>query len=527
MANESMCDHTHAQLCPRPAVASYPPRGDVLKDSPMKNHNVAAPTEDAVEPKSQPACKLSAEPWAYGHRFTLALQGDHIFGVRVGNLPFRPLTRGIDHGLIRLFTEADVRKSTEPFVGSEMAELFDRIKNGPFHTPSTSAQRYEPKEYLSLACSAKALKDRLDLFGFTLSTAKAIFSLGRARMLAALESSEAEHLTELNAERDALRELTPESWVNGLSQISSNGWTALPYASFQIGKLPPLLKWMLAFHDDIGILNSNFGFPVDADVRHVIRLALEAVSPDVDAMYDLTTSVIESCDFPHFVRFLQGDTHKTIVLTEGKSDAWIISKSMELRYPHLAPYFSFLSFADFRPEGGVGGLAKTVKALAAADVANRVIAVFDNDTAGTNAINSLSRWIQLPENIVVLRLPRLDIADAYPTLGPTGLSEMNVNGLAGGIEMYLGHDVLWDEDQNSLRPVQWRGFDEGTQSYQGELLRKAEIANRFREKVRRCEKDETDLRDADWTGVDCILQALFAAFADRDSKRMISWEMRM
>lgn len=91
--------------------------------------------------------------------------------------------------------------------------------------------------------------------------------------------------------------------------------------------------------------------------------------------------------------------------------------------------------------------------------------------------------------------------------------------------MYLGRDVLWDEDQNSLRPVQWRGFDEGTQSYQGELLRKAEIADRFRDKVRRCESDEIYLRDADWTGIDDILKALFAAFCDFDSRRMISWGM--
>src|SRR6185437_14838349 len=115
----------------------------------MKNRNSVAPTETAVEPKSPSVGKPSAEPWAYGHRLTLAVQGGHVFGVRVGNLPFRPLTRGIDQGLIRLFTEADVRKSPEPFVGSEMAELFDRINRSPFHTPSKSEEPYVPKEYLS------------------------------------------------------------------------------------------------------------------------------------------------------------------------------------------------------------------------------------------------------------------------------------------------------------------------------------------------------------------------------------------
>ena len=33
-------------------------------------------------------------------------------------------------------------------------------------------------------------------------------------------------------------------------------------------------------------------------------------------MYDLTASIIKSSDLPHFIRFMQGDAHKTIVLDE-------------------------------------------------------------------------------------------------------------------------------------------------------------------------------------------------------------------
>ena len=52
------------------------------------------------------------------------------------------------------------------------------------------------------------------------------------------------------------------------------------------------------------------------------------------------------------------------------------------------------------------------------------------------------KGVKLPDHYSVLHYPDIEIARSYPTLGPTGLSEMNVNGLAGSIEMYLGADVL-------------------------------------------------------------------------------------
>jgi hypothetical protein len=45
-----------------------------------------------------------------------------------------------------------------------------------------------------------------------------------------------------------------------------------------------------------------------------------------------------------------------------------------------------------------------------------------------------------------MQYPEIDIARDYPTLGTNGLSHMDVNGLAGSIELYLGADVLRDSD---------------------------------------------------------------------------------
>jgi hypothetical protein len=56
---------------------------------------------------------------------------------------------------------------------------------------------------------------------------------------------------------------------------------------------------------------------------------------------------------------------------------------------------------------------------------------------------------------------------------------MDVNGVAGSIELYLGRDAL-TSNQNQLPPVQWTGFDSGIRQYQGEVLEKDRIYERFR-----------------------------------------------
>lgn len=41
-----------------------------------------------------------------------------------------------------------------------------------------------------------------------------------------------------------------------------------------------------------------------------------------------------------------------------------------------------------------------------------------------------------------MRLPDLEFLKSYPTLGPNGLANMDINGVAASIELYLGNDVL-------------------------------------------------------------------------------------
>jgi hypothetical protein len=62
---------------------------------------------------------------------------------------------------------------------------------------------------------------------------------------------------------------------------------------------------------------------------------------------------------------------------------------------------------------------------------------------------------------------------------------MNVNGLACGIEMYLGADALRNQD-GEFRPVRWTGYVAKLGRYQGVVEGKDEIVDRFLASLRAC-----------------------------------------
>ena len=117
------------------------------------------------------------------------------------------------------------------------------------------------------------------------------------------------------------------------------------------------------------------------------------------------------------------------------------------------------------------------------------------------------RGAKLPEHYSVLHYPDIELARSYPTLGPTGLSEMDVNGLAGSIEMYLGRDVLTGAD-GKLSPVQWRSYIESVKAYQGEVLDKTGVQKRFREKVKQASAGPKVIAGEDWSDLDAIIISL-------------------
>ena len=132
--------------------------------------------------------------------------------------------------------------------------------------------------------------------------------------------------------------------------------------------------------------------------------------------------------------------------------------------PTFPPITRSLDFDSSRSQGGAGHLVSIVKAFSGAGITNRVIALFDNDTAAREARRSLDA-ATLPSNFAVLHYPDLDALRHYPTLGPAGLSHLDINGLAASIELYFGADVLLLD--GTLAPIQWKGYCEALQGVSG------------------------------------------------------------
>lgn len=195
-----------------------------------------------------------------------------------------------------------------------------------------------------------------------------------------------------------------------------------------------------------------------------------------------------------------------IILTEGVFDRNVLKASLKLHYPHIANRIKFLD-TDFKTEGGAGALVKLLKSFAAAGIQNRILAVFDNDTAAAEALTSLEGH-RLPNNYRVICYPYFNFLKSYPTLGPQGAVDMDINGLAGSIELYLGSDAL--KEGTSLRPVQWTGYSNKIKAYQGEVNDKGLVQKSFLGKLKDAQTDPRLINTQDWSGIKLIINKILA-----------------
>jgi len=246
------------------------------------------------------------------------------------------------------------------------------------------------------------------------------------------------------------------------------------------------------------LLSIDLSIDEQDQIAHLYCL-LAMVPDNAVVEYDLTE--ISTGDGAMFDQIVPKVREKIIVLTEGKTDAEFIQGALKLLYPHLLPYFQFINLAEYIIERNASALVNLVLSFAAAGVKHPIVALFDNDTTGISEMDR-THLDTLPTNIKVLKLPDIPIAERYPTIGPTGLNEMNINGLACGIELYLGVDILTQQD--GLAPIIWTGYNHKKQKYQGELKDKGIIQQSYREKLIR--------RKGDFSEMDTILRTIFRAF---------------
>ncbi|MFR9727522.1 hypothetical protein ACL02R_29795 [Streptomyces sp. MS19] len=260
----------------------------------------------------------------------------------------------------------------------------------------------------------------------------------------------------------------------------------------------------------------EFYFEDDDEPRFLLAALLHGQDPQSTVTMDLSDLLAAdycssdedlSAQAVRELSFMTASTGPVIVITEGKFDAQVIPRALRLVRPDIAGYFKFWDLETTKAAGGTDQVVKNMRSFAAAGVMNRVIGILDNDTAGRHAEKQLAST-SLPDHYAVCRLPDLDYAQSYPTLGPSGASSDDVTGRACSVEFYFGQDCLHGPDGKPV-PVRWKSHIDPMNDYQGELANKPYVQERIKEMLREAEEGEKPL-GSEWDPMRRLAETLIS-----------------
>ncbi|WP_319781052.1 HEPN/Toprim-associated domain-containing protein [Maridesulfovibrio sp.] len=426
--------------------------------------------------------------------------------LKINNLFVADTKRDIDPFLMILFRETDkcveIKRVIDHYEYYDESEINDYIST------------------LEYRANAQTIIDRLDILGYTLGTAQKYFEISRQnRLKSELDLRvrlEGYDFPEDNSSINYYESITVQEWMENIRFLVNN--------ESRLNKRYPKSK-NFEFMLGQGALHL-YGFP-GYDYRVLLRLILET-SKNSELIYDLTElkdNIFDEEDelIEYAQHLLTEDfyrSQKTIILTEGSTDKSYIEKTLNLLYPHLSDYYRFFDYNTGNIPAGTGNLKTLIKSFSNACISNRVIAIFDNDAAGHEAKIELQKE-NLNDNIFITTYPNIELANNYPTIGPTGKSLHNINGQACSIEIYLGEDVLRKND-GELCPVEWKSKNKKINRYQGEIVEKKYVQKRFLKKLQKCTEDKTQITKHDWTALNKILHIIFSAFNAHDAEDLLS-----
>lgn len=181
------------------------------------------------------------------------------------------------------------------------------------------------------------------------------------------------------------------------------------------------------------------------------------------------------------------DGDKFLVVTEGSSDAFVIEKAIKLIRPDIAEFFTYIDMQDHYPFSGTGNLYKFFQGLVSIKMQNKCLFIFDNDAEGIEKYR-LAKEIDAPSNLKVIKLPDLPEFSSFPTVGPSGQQQADINGRAVAIECFL--DLTFKSRKDPV--VRWSSYKKSIDLYQGALEDKEHYIKQFK-KITSL-KDDYDFR---------------------------------
>jgi hypothetical protein len=374
------------------------------------------------------------------------------------------------------------------------------LRRLPVHLRAFHKSEHDPYPQASvLYGSAAAAERRLSILGYSRSRAEEAWNSAKAEVL--LKATQAEDGSE-SANR--LRRFYQER-ANLFDPISYNEWLR-KFAEIQRAKADGRR----------GNSDQTFIFlrgleSTDSLNDPLIWVAIQLYALEPTKLWADFTYLIESGGETKESIFGEDKAsafRKITLLTEGVTDSRILNASLNEFYPEARDFYSFVDFEGFKVEGGASPLARLLRGFAGAGLTDRYIAIFDNDAAGHEAL-ALLKSVALPSNIRAIPLPDLQFARDYPTIGPTGRVNTDINGTAVSIELFLGRDALIREGK--LRPVRWSQWNSKAERYQGEIEGKSDISARYLAAIKEIKNPKVLRRK--FADMDALLCTIFGVFA--------------
>ena len=371
-------------------------------------------------------------------------------------------------------------KSEVPDFLISLFQELDRRPESIWRDPDNSEDMQESVKYVA---SRLVFLDRLDLLGITADAARRSFE-GWLLLENDIADEEGEWA---NPEWKVLETLTYANWSERVPEAlriqfapDERQRNATDYITRQMSD--PNQEWLFFKTNDLRL---NLRALIDA-CSNVQQISLDITDLINGGYLESDTRICSDARAAGAIK--RSVLEPTIIIGEGSSDISILRKALVTLFPHLGDYFGFFDYDELRVDGGASYVTKFLRAFGGARISSRIVAVFDNDTAGREQFE-LARNLPLPPNIKVMRLPDIDLARVYPTVGPQGAHEVDVNGTAASIELYLGRQSLTQPD-GTLTPVRWHTYNDRVRSYQGEIENKAAVAERFHRDLKQVRSPE-------------------------------------
>ena len=313
------------------------------------------------------------------------------------------------------------------------------------------------------------VKPRLDLLGYTLENIKIIY-----------ERVYTEYCDAMGEYADPV--LTFEEYFNVFSKINlskvntlteDDDWDFGEYVTkciFEDKEIQRLLK-------KYSIGRKSGEFYENLPPRLLVRVLCEnPTAKDLPLQWYMADHVENGWSKEEDLSPKLEDKDKILIVTEGKSDTFILQTSINKLFPAISDFFYFIDMEENYPFTGTGNLYNFASGLTKIKIQNKTIIVFDNDEAGIFSYKKCKEKLDAIPNLKFYHLPNMDEFKYFLTVGPTGDSYQDINGKAVSIECFL------DLDFNSSKApkVRWTIYNEKSNKYQGALISKDEYTRTFK-----------------------------------------------